>query len=310
MHGCQRRWRCARWWRLRFIIVSLQINLLFTTDSLVCTVPSNCTALHRPTPCRPVSRRCVLTSCGCIPAAGGQLQLSSCRWGASRRPSPALAAERGRRPEPTARRARCHRCTHHPSHHCHRHRPKNVQILDEDAPQCGVQQEEVNDLEEAFECATMFVAAGGGGGLAEHQLLQLYALYKQATVGACPAGSKKPLFDRKARAKLTVWQSHNGLSTSQAQQKYVELLDQLVPEWSGPEAGSEGGGGGGGGGGGKRSGGAGGPVQSRMADEEDDGVVGLSQWHAVALCLGAATRQLRLMLCPCPPTPAFCPAGL
>ena len=145
-----------------------------------------------------------------------------------------------------------------------------------------------NDLEEAFECATMFVAAGGGGGLAETQLLQLYGAYKQATVGDPPAGTKKPLFDRKARAKLTAWQSHSGLSTSQAQQKYVELLDQLVPEWSGPEAG------GGGGGGGKRSGGAGGPVQSRMADEGDDGddEVGPSlQRHAAAECLAAATSS-------------------
>ena len=57
-------------------------------------------------------------------------------------------------------------------------------------------------------------------------LLQLYALYKQATSG--DAGGKRPgMMDFVGRAKYDAWAEIQGMSTDDAMQKYVDLVNSL-----------------------------------------------------------------------------------
>ncbi|MDM0045145.1 acyl-CoA-binding protein [Variovorax dokdonensis] len=57
-------------------------------------------------------------------------------------------------------------------------------------------------------------------------LLKIYGLYKQATQG--DNTEKKPSFsDIVARAKWDAWTSRKGLSTDQAKQQYIDLIEQL-----------------------------------------------------------------------------------
>ncbi|MBX3051365.1 MAG: acyl-CoA-binding protein [Caldilineaceae bacterium] len=57
-------------------------------------------------------------------------------------------------------------------------------------------------------------------------LLQLYALYKQATSG--DASGKRPgLFDVVGRAKFDAWAGHSGLGKETAMQQYIDLVEKL-----------------------------------------------------------------------------------
>ncbi|GAB4496446.1 MAG: acyl-CoA-binding protein [Anaerolineales bacterium] len=57
-------------------------------------------------------------------------------------------------------------------------------------------------------------------------LLRLYALYKQATVGNVQG--KRPGFtDPKGQAKYDAWQKVKGLSVEQAMQQYIDLVKKL-----------------------------------------------------------------------------------
>jgi len=57
-------------------------------------------------------------------------------------------------------------------------------------------------------------------------LLKLYALYKQASVG--DNTEKKPGFvDMVGRAKWDAWNSLKGLSSTDAMQQYVDLIESL-----------------------------------------------------------------------------------
>ena len=58
-------------------------------------------------------------------------------------------------------------------------------------------------------------------------LLQLYALYKQATVGDA-AGKRPGRFDLVGRAKYDAWSGLTGLSRADAMQRYVDLVDRLA----------------------------------------------------------------------------------
>lgn len=57
-------------------------------------------------------------------------------------------------------------------------------------------------------------------------LLQLYALYKQATVGDAPDRRPEP-GDFVERAKHDAWSKLRGTSTDRAMQDYVDLVDAL-----------------------------------------------------------------------------------
>ena len=62
------------------------------------------------------------------------------------------------------------------------------------------------------------------------ELLDLYALYKQATAG--DASGKRPgMLDIKGRAKFDAWKKRKGMSREQAMQQYVELVDGLVERY-------------------------------------------------------------------------------
>jgi acyl-CoA-binding protein len=58
-------------------------------------------------------------------------------------------------------------------------------------------------------------------------LLELYALYKQATVGDV-TGSRPGMLDMKGRAKFDAWTKKKGTSKETAMAKYVELVDRLA----------------------------------------------------------------------------------
>jgi len=58
-------------------------------------------------------------------------------------------------------------------------------------------------------------------------LLELYALYKQGTVG--DIDDKRPgMLDVKGRAKYDAWAKKKGSSKEQAMESYVVLVDKLA----------------------------------------------------------------------------------
>ena len=57
-------------------------------------------------------------------------------------------------------------------------------------------------------------------------LLELYALYKQATAGDV-AGSRPGMLDMKGRAKYDAWAKKKGTAKDDAMTKYVALVDRL-----------------------------------------------------------------------------------
>ena len=59
------------------------------------------------------------------------------------------------------------------------------------------------------------------------QLLNLYALYKQATEGDVH-GDKPGMFDFKGAAKYAAWESVAGHSADAAMEKYVALVEELL----------------------------------------------------------------------------------
>ena len=57
-------------------------------------------------------------------------------------------------------------------------------------------------------------------------LLQLYALYKQATSGD-PTGKRPGIFDVIGRAKFDAWAGHSGLGKDAVMQQYIDLVNRL-----------------------------------------------------------------------------------
>ena len=58
-------------------------------------------------------------------------------------------------------------------------------------------------------------------------LLNLYALYKQGTVG--DVNGKRPgMLDVKGRAKYDAWASKKGMSQDDAKSSYVSLVESLL----------------------------------------------------------------------------------
>lgn len=58
-------------------------------------------------------------------------------------------------------------------------------------------------------------------------LLELYALFKQGTVGDV-TGSRPGMLDFKARAKFDAWASKKSLTTEAAMTAYIALVDRLA----------------------------------------------------------------------------------
>lgn len=58
-------------------------------------------------------------------------------------------------------------------------------------------------------------------------LLELYGLFKQASVGDV-TGSRPGMLDFKGRAKFDAWASRKGMSQEAAMAAYVELVERLA----------------------------------------------------------------------------------
>lgn len=58
-------------------------------------------------------------------------------------------------------------------------------------------------------------------------LLELYALFKQATAGDV-TGSRPGMLDIKGRAKYDAWAARKGMTRDGAMQAYIALVDRLV----------------------------------------------------------------------------------
>lgn len=81
------------------------------------------------------------------------------------------------------------------------------------------------DLQASFEAAV--AASKTLGERPDNQtLLQLYALYKQATAG--DAEGKRPGFgDMVGRAKYDAWAAIKGTAVADAMQRYIDLVNSL-----------------------------------------------------------------------------------
>lgn len=65
-------------------------------------------------------------------------------------------------------------------------------------------------------------------GLGNDTMLELYALYKQATVGDV-AGDRPGMLDLRGRAKYDAWARRKGMTKDAAMQAYVELVARHAP---------------------------------------------------------------------------------
>jgi len=65
----------------------------------------------------------------------------------------------------------------------------------------------------------------------DEELLGLYALYKQATVGDC-TGPRPMLFNVKARGKYDAWQALRGMETGKALKAYCRYASTIVSKYS------------------------------------------------------------------------------
>ena len=63
------------------------------------------------------------------------------------------------------------------------------------------------------------------------ELLNLYALYKQGSDGDV-SGKKPGMFDIKGQAKYRAWEKMKGTGKEDAQEQYVELVDQLLEKYA------------------------------------------------------------------------------
>ncbi|XP_077576411.1 acyl-CoA-binding domain-containing protein 7 [Stigmatopora nigra] len=61
----------------------------------------------------------------------------------------------------------------------------------------------------------------------DQELLDLYGLYKQATVGEINT-DRPGLFDMKGKAKWDAWNSKKGTSKEDAMSAYVKLAKELI----------------------------------------------------------------------------------
>ncbi|KAL1241337.1 Acyl-CoA-binding protein [Trichinella spiralis] len=64
----------------------------------------------------------------------------------------------------------------------------------------------------------------------DNELLELYALYKQSTVG--DASEEKPgVFDFKGKSKWDVWRKRKGMSKTDAMKEYIKKTKQIINKY-------------------------------------------------------------------------------
>jgi diazepam-binding inhibitor (GABA receptor modulating acyl-CoA-binding protein) len=64
------------------------------------------------------------------------------------------------------------------------------------------------------------------------ELLELYGLYKQVTVGDCNTEKPSGWWDPKGAAKWDAWKKREGMSKEDAEKAYIELVAQLKPNYA------------------------------------------------------------------------------
>lgn len=65
----------------------------------------------------------------------------------------------------------------------------------------------------------------------DSELLELYGLFKQATVG--DNDTQKPgVFDFKGKYKWEAWEGHKGKTTEAAEAEYIALVDSLLAKYN------------------------------------------------------------------------------
>ncbi|CAH0390230.1 unnamed protein product [Bemisia tabaci] len=65
---------------------------------------------------------------------------------------------------------------------------------------------------------------------ADDELLEIYALYKQGTVG--DVNTDRPgMFDLKGKAKWDAWNGKKGTSSEAAKQSYVATVQKLIEKY-------------------------------------------------------------------------------
>ena len=89
-------------------------------------------------------------------------------------------------------------------------------------------------LIQLFELATRVVNEFGQSGqtITNEQALEIYALFKQGTVGN--VNTERPgMFDLKGKAKWDAWETKKGLSQDDAKAQYVAYARSVLPgEWT------------------------------------------------------------------------------
>lgn len=68
--------------------------------------------------------------------------------------------------------------------------------------------------------------------VSQDDMLQLYGLYKQATVGDNTSDSRPGVFNLKGRYKWDAWEKLKGTSQEDAEQQYIALVDELLKKYS------------------------------------------------------------------------------
>ncbi|EDO15978.1 hypothetical protein Kpol_499p6 [Vanderwaltozyma polyspora DSM 70294] len=67
---------------------------------------------------------------------------------------------------------------------------------------------------------------------AQAEMLELYGLYKQATVGDNTNPSRPGIFALKDRAKWDAWEKLKGKPSEEAEKEYIELVDSLIAKYN------------------------------------------------------------------------------
>ena len=84
----------------------------------------------------------------------------------------------------------------------------------------------MSDLEDRFAAAQARVKPITG--LGNDAMLDMYGLYKQATVGDA-TGARPGMMDLRGRAKYDAWASRRGLTKDAAMEAYIAIVARLVP---------------------------------------------------------------------------------
>uniref|UniRef100_A0A7S0WQC6 ACB domain-containing protein n=1 Tax=Chlamydomonas leiostraca TaxID=1034604 RepID=A0A7S0WQC6_9CHLO len=85
-------------------------------------------------------------------------------------------------------------------------------------------------LEEDFQAAAKSATDDIPDNISNDEKLELYALFKQSTVGDCNT-SRPGIFDQKGRYKWDAWDKKKGLSQEDAKKAYIELVNTLKAKY-------------------------------------------------------------------------------